>query len=255
MDITTLSIFGICFIFLMTCLGALLIFLFKREIKEKFKVFLLSFSGGIMLASSIWSLLVPSIEQSSGYGSFAFLPACVGFLLGCLFMFLLDFFVERTQKNGTKLSANKKMFFALSIHNIPEGLSVGVALGSALIAGNSISIMGALSLALGIGIQNIPEGLAVSLPMYQETGKRSKAFFYGVFSGIFEPIAAILGLLLSSFFSFLLPWLLAFAGGTMIYTIVNELMPETQTEQHKLLGTWGFIAGFIIMMLLDVAFG
>ena len=257
MNTTLLSIFGICFIFFMTCLGASIIFLIKRDIKEEWKIFLLSFAGGIMFASSIWSLIIPAIDSSIDYGKFAFLPAGIGILLGGLFMWLLDFFLEKSQKNNNDkksyMSANKKMFLALTLHNVPEGLSVGVAIGSALV-GSSMSMIGALSLAIGIGIQNIPEGLAVSLPMHQETGKRGKAFFYGVLSGILEPMAAIVGLLLSSFFTTLLPWLLAFAGGTMIYTILNELMPETQTEKSKLRGTWGFIFGFLIMMILDVAF-
>lgn len=258
MEPTTLSIFGICFIFLMTTLGASIIFLLKKDMSPKWKVFCLSFSGGIMMASSIWSLIIPAIDSSIIFGDFAFVPACVGILLGCLFMFVLDKFLNNTQKQvfTTKkgLTSNQKMFIALSLHNIPEGLSVGVAIGSALLSGSTASCMVALSLAIGIGIQNIPEGLAVSLPMYQQTGKKWKAFLYGMFSGILEPIAAVIGLVLSSFVSSLLPWLLAFAGGTMIYTIVNELLPETQTEENKLRGTWGFIAGFLIMMILDVAF-
>ncbi len=258
MDATLSSIFGICFIFLMTCLGASIIFLIKKDFSDKYNVFFLSFAGGIMMASSIWSLLLPAISSSESYGAFAFLPACIGFLLGCVFMLLLDMFLTKCQKEkqfgGRGMTKNQKMFFAISLHNIPEGLSVGVALGSAFAIGSSLSFITALSLAIGIGIQNIPEGFAVSLPMYEQTKNKGKAFLYGVFSGILEPIAAGVGLLLSSFFSFLLPWLLAFAGGTMVYTVINELLPETQTGERKTKGTWGFVAGFLIMMILDVAF-
>ena len=257
---TTYAIIGICFIFLATCIGAAIIFLFKKNISEKYNVFFMSFAGGIMMASSIWSLLIPAIDNSSNYGSFAFLPACIGFLLGCLFLFGLDALVTKTQslKETTftkrKTSKNNRMFLVLCIHNIPEGLSVGVALGSAFVMGTTSSFLVALSLAIGIGIQNIPEGLAVALPMYEQTGSKWKAFLYGVFSGVLEPIAAIIGLLISSLVSSLLPWMLAFAAGTMIYTIVNELLPETQSGGLKTKGTWGFIIGFLIMMILDVAF-
>jgi len=257
MDATLSSIFGICFIFLMTSLGASIIFLVKKNLSEKWNVFFLSFAGGIMMASSIWSLLIPAISSAEDYGKFAFLPASVGFIGGCFFMFFLDLILNRSQKEqvGNKaFTKNKKMFFAISLHNIPEGLSVGVALGSAFAIGSPISLISALSLAIGIGIQNIPEGFAVSLPMFEQTGSKTKAFLYGVFSGCLEPVFALVGLLLSSFFSCLLPWLLAFAGGTMIYTVINELLPETQCGILKQLGTWGFIAGFMIMMILDVAF-
>ena len=258
MNFTTVAIFGICFIFLMTCLGASIIFLFKREIGQKYKVFFLSFAGGIMLASSFFSLLVPSISSAENFGNLAFLPCAVGFLLGCIFMFVLDIILNKSQNNDSKCTThftrNQKMFVAISLHNIPEGLSVGLAIGSSFLAGSSISFITALSLAIGIGIQNIPEGLAVSLPIFEESGKKGKAFLYGVFSGILEPLAAILGLFLSSIFSVLLPWFLAFAGGTMIYTIVNELLPETKSDSASSKGTWFFIAGFLIMMILDVAF-
>ncbi len=255
MDATLSSIFGICFIFLMTSLGASIIFLVKKNLSEKWNVFFLSFAGGIMMASSIWSLLIPAISSSENFGTFSFLPASIGFLGGCFFMLFLDLVLSKSQSTQDKsFTKNKKMFFAISLHNIPEGLSVGVALGSAFAIGSPISLVSALSLAIGIGIQNIPEGFAVSMPMYEQTGSKTKAFLYGVFSGCLEPIFAIIGLLLSSFFSCLLPWLLAFAGGTMVYTVINELLPETQCGDLKKLGTWGFVAGFMIMMILDVAF-
>ena len=254
MEGTSLAIFGICFIFVMTGLGAAIIFLVRSSVSEKYNVFFMSFAGGIMLASSIWSLLIPAINSSENYGKFAFLPACLGFLLGCIFIYLLDLLLEKTEKQKAKNKFNKnyRMFFVISLHNIPEGLSVGVALGSALTG--SANILLALSLAIGIGIQNVPEGFAVSLPMYSQTKSKTKAFLYGVFSGILEPISAVIGLFLSSLFSFLLPWMLAFAGGTMIYTIVNELLPASNSENMKKKGTWGFLFGFLIMMILDVVF-
>lgn len=258
MENTTAIIFSISFIFLMTCLGSSIIFLIKKDLDSKYNIFFTSFAGGIMLASCIWSLLIPALNSSQNYGSFAFLPTFVGFLLGCLFMLFLDWFLEkRKQKieiHGSQFSKNKRMLFVICLHNVPEGLSVGVALGCALLTGGTISILTAVSLAIGIGIQNIPEGLAVSLPMLNETSSKPKAFGYGVLSGIFEPISAVTGLFLSSFFDFLLPWLLAFAGGTMIYTIVNELLPETQNSNLKTKGTWGFVFGFLLMMTLDVIF-
>jgi len=257
MEGTSITIFGICFIFVMTSLGAAIIFLVKKTISEKYNVFFMSFAGGIMLASSIWSLLIPAIDNSENYASLAFLPACLGFLLGCLFLYGLDILLEKTESQKDefvkrKMSKNQRMFFVISIHNIPEGLSVGVAFGSVLSGGGNILL--ALSLAIGIGIQNIPEGFAVSLPMYSQTKSKWKAFLYGIFSGILEPISAIVGLYLSSIFTFLLPWMLAFAGGTMIYTIVNELLPGSQVDDMKRRGTWGFIFGFLLMMVLDVAF-
>lgn len=257
MDNTTAIIFSISFIFLMTCLGASIVFLIKKNLDSKYNIFFTSFAGGIMLASCIWSLLIPALNSSQNYGDLAFLPTFVGFLLGCLFMFFLDWFLEKKKQkveNDFQFSKNKRMLFVICLHNVPEGLSVGVALGCAMLTGGAISILTAISLAVGIGIQNIPEGLAVSLPMFNETSSKPKAFGYGVLSGIFEPISAIIGLFLSSFFDFLLPWLLAFAGGTMIYTIVNELLPETQNTNLKTKGTWGFIFGFLLMMTLDVIF-
>jgi len=258
MDLTITSILVICFIFLMTCFGSAIIFLFKKNINPKYSVYFNTFAGGIMLASSFFSLLFPAVASSESYGSFDFVPVCIGVLFGCLFMFSLDFFLNKTKQGvenkRNRLTKNQKIFIAISLHNIPEGLSVGVALGSAFIAGSSVSVITAVSLAVGIAIQNVPEGLAVSLPMYEQNGKKVKAFFYGVFSAILEPISAVIGIFLSSIFSFLLPWFLAFAGGTMIFTVVNEVLSENRDENLKSKNSWIFIAGFILMMLLDVAF-
>ena len=255
MNGTTTTIFGICFIFFMTMLGASLIFFMKKGKDDKANPFLSNLSGGTMLASSFFSLLLPAISSAESYGDFDFVPAVVGFLVGALFMFLLDCYLNKTKTShfeGKRLSKNKKVFIAISLHNIPEGLSVGVAFGTALLGG-AISLVAALSLAIGIGIQNIPEGFAVAQPAFEESKSKTKAFFYGVCSGIFEPIFAVIGFFLSYIFTSVLPWLLAFAAGTMIFTIVSELMPSDENGK-KSLGIWGFVIGFAIMMLLDVAF-
>ncbi len=255
MDETFLTIFGICFIFFMTCLGASLIFFAKKEERNN-RPFLSNLCGGIMLASSFFSLLLPAITSAESYGKFAFLPACLGFVVGAVFMWGLDFLLNKTKgsnKFGRGLSKNKKVFIAISLHNIPEGLSVGVALGTAVMGFGAISMLSAVSLAVGIGIQNIPEGFAVAQPAFEECGKKAKAFFYGFFSGILEPIFAVLGFFLSFAFTAVLPWLLAFAGGTMIFTIISELLLDQQQEKDDR-AVWGFIVGFVIMMLLDIAF-
>ena len=259
MNATLLTIFGICFIFLMTCLGASIIFFLKKDLSDKSHALLVSFSNGIMLASSIWSLLIPAIDSSSlDYGKWSVVPVSIGFLLGCLFMFLIDFLSsgkkQKSPYKRTGLSKHHKVLLAISLHNIPEGLSVGIAFGSALATGNSALLMIAVSLAVGIGLQNIPEGMAVALPMYESTKSKGKAFGYGMISGIIEPIFAVFGLILSSFFSSLLPWFLAFAGGTMIFTLAGEMGYVGQDDNLKNRMTWTFIAGFLIMMILDVVF-
>lgn len=255
MDNTLSTIFGICFIFFMTTLGSSFIFFVKKDKKESQNAFLSNLAGGIMLASSFFSLLLPSISSAESYGDFDFLPCCVGFLVGALFMFLLDYFLNRqTQNNKQKrFSKSKKVFVAISLHNIPEGLSVGVALGTAFMGLGAISMISALSLAIGIGIQNIPEGFAVAQPAFEEHESKPKAFLNGVFSGLFEPLFAVAGFSMSYAFGAILPWFLAFAGGTMIFTIISELMPS-EKEEKKGNAIWGFVIGFVVMMLLDVAF-
>lgn len=259
MNTTLLTTFGICFIFFMTCLGVSTIFLLKKDLSQKSLALLVSFSNGIMLASSIWSLLIPSISTSQVYyDNIAVLPVVVGFIAGAGFMFAIDMFSQGSKTNSLKkrkkLSKRYKMFLAISLHNIPEGLSVGVAFGSAILMHDAALMMIAVSLAVGIGLQNVPEGIAVALPMYEHTKSKRKAFLYGFLSGVVEPIAALLGLCLSSIFSRLLPWLLAFAGGTMIYSLAGELTPNTKEDKFKTQIVWTFLAGFLIMMILDVIF-
>lgn len=252
-------VIGICFAFFMTLLGSSLIFLFKKEINKKLNTIFFGLSSGIMFAATIWSLLIPSLERSEYLGKWNFLPACVGILLGSLFFVLLDFIVKlvnRKKKDGAyKLSSSMRIFLAVTIHNIPEGLAIGFAFGVALINAEAALYVSALSLAIGIGIQNFPEGLAIALPLKKELKSTSKTFLLCFISALIEPIASVVGLFLAYSISSLLPYILSFAAGAMIYVIVEELMPETTCEEHKTLGTWCFIIGFIVMLILDVALG
>lgn len=256
-------IFGISFIFLMTSLGSGLVFLFKKQIGEKANKLLVGFSSGIMIAASIWSLLIPAIEQSSSYGDWQFLPAVVGFLAGGMFLLAIDIICgkidkkgENFVKNGEKgLKKSSKVFLAMTLHNIPEGLAVGVAFGGAWASGGSAAISLALSIAIAIGIQNFPEGAAISIPIRIETGSKAKGFLMGVLSGIVEPIAAIAGFFLAASITSIMPWVLAFAAGAMIYVVINELLPESQVGEGAMLGTWGTMIGFMLMMALDVGLG
>jgi len=262
---TQIIIFGIAFIFVMTTSGSALIYFFKNGITPKLNTIFLGFAAGIMIAASIWSLLIPAIERSEEWGSFAFIPAALGFLLGGLFLFAIDkivphFHSETHQEEGVKnkLSRSTKLFLAMTIHNIPEGLAVGFAFGVALATQGTlqtVSLASGLSLAIGIGLQNFPEGAAVSLPMAEELGSKHKAFLFGAFSGVVEPIAAVVGLVLAASIAPLIPWFLAFAAGAMIYVVVEELIPEGHMNEYGHLATWSVMLGFIIMMILDVALG
>lgn len=265
LDNTQMIIFGVSFIFIMTTAGSALIYLFRNGISEKLNTIFLGFAAGIMIAASIWSLLIPSIKQSDFLGNLAFLPATLGFLLGGLFLFGIDkivphFHNDSKQEEGVKnkLSRSTKLFLAIAIHNVPEGLAVGFAFGVALATQGTVqavSFASALGLAIGIGLQNFPEGAAVSLPMAEELGSRNKAFAYGVFSGIIEPIAALVGIILASSLTTLMPWFLSFAAGAMMYVVAEELIPGAHLSEDSHWGTWGVMVGFVIMMILDVALG
>ncbi len=253
MSDTLKVVFGFSFVFVMTALGALAVFLFKREVGSKTSALINGFSAGIMLAASIWSLILPAIEQSESYGSFSFLPAVVGFLVGCAFIVLMDFVCKWVGKgNGMKKST--KIFVAMTLHNIPEGLAVGVAFGAAWALSDPVMLTMALSLAIGMGIQNFPEGAAVALPMKEATGSKLKGYLCGVVSGIVEPITAVIGFFLASCMSAIMPWVLSFAAGAMFLVILSELLPEGY-EKHANFCIWGAIFGFVIMMILDVALG
>ncbi len=262
MDKIYIAIIGISIIFLMTTLGSALVFVFKKDLNAKFQKIFLGFASGVMIAASIWSLLLPSIEQAKQLSMISWLPAAIGFLVGGGFLFLLDkiiphFHKETNQEEGPKsnLKRGTKLFLAVTLHNIPEGLAVGLAFGAALNVSGDAAIMSALGLAVGIGLQNFPEGAALSLPMKEETGSRKKGFLYGMLSGVVEPIAAVIGILLASHITTLMPWALAFAAGAMIFVVAEELIPESQCEKTSHVATWGLMIGFVLMMVLDVALG
>lgn len=243
----------------MTTLGSMIVFFFKRPIKDKTKSLMLGFASGLMIATSVWSLLMPSIAQSQSYGVWSFLPATIGVLLGGLFLVLLDKFVpwvlsSKKEERGP-LDKSKKLFLAVTLHNIPEGLAVGLAFGGAIVSGQSSAFLSALWLAIGIGIQNFPEGSAIALTIKEVSGSGKRGFWYGFFSGVIEPIVAVLGIFLATIISSVMPWLLSFAAGAMIYVVVEELMPEIKVADKGKIGSWGFIVGFVLMMVLDVAFG
>lgn len=257
MNFTLITVIGFSIIFIATTLGSALVFLFKNEISKKLNSVFLGLSAGIMIASSIWSLLLPSIEESSiYYGSLKFLPPSISFFLGGLFLVFLDriipvFYINK--KDTTKDKKTLKMFIAITIHNIPEGLAVGFAFGAANVIGTYEAFFTALGLAIGIAIQNMPEGAAVSLPLKKITNSNVKSFLYGMSSGIVEPIAAIIGYLLASFLISFQPWFLSFAAGAMIFVVVEDLIPETKLENNYCLGSLSVMIGFTIMMILDVA--
>ena len=260
-----LTVFGIWFVFLMTTLGAALVFCFFKTISAKWNVIFFGFASGIMLSASIWSLLLPAFEQiTPKMGKFSFLMIGVGFLSGCVFLIILDRFillirgkeVKNEKKETPSEIKNRKLFLAVTLHNIPEGLAVGFAFGVARITNAPTAYMSALLLAVGIGVQNFPEGAAIALPLLS-TKSKTQAFLYGVLSGLPEPIFAVLGYILSAGLVFLQPWLLAFSAGTMFFVVVDELLPSLKNEQRERssLGAVAVTIGFVLMMSLDVALG
>ncbi len=253
---------GFSVIFLATTLGAALVFFFKKDISEKTNTLFLGFAAGIMIAASVWSLLIPSIEGSESYGKWNFVPAMIGFLCGGVFLVLLDKVVPHMhkgtgQEEGPRSAFQKstKLFLAITIHNIPEGLAVGFAFGGAAVLGTQAAYLTALGLAIGIAIQNFPEGAAVALPLKKATGSSLKSFLFGMGSGAVEPVAAVIGFFLASALTAAQPWLLAFAAGAMIFVVAEDLIPDAKLTEHPHLGTWGVMVGFAVMMVLDVALG
>ena len=256
------AIFGIFFIFFMTSLGAGLVFFIKTKFNENMNRIFLGFAAGVMIAASVWSLLIPAIESAENLNMIAWIPAAVGFLLGGLFLLLVDrllphLHINEDKPEGLKSQLDKTtmLVFAIALHNAPEGLAVGLAFGFALKTGDPTLLASALGLAIGIGIQNLPEGAAVSIPLIGTNTSKKKAFFLGSLSGFIEPIFAGLGLILASQLAGIMPWFLSFAAGAMIYVVVEELIPEAQLNSRAHIGTFSVIFGFIIMMILDVAFG
>lgn len=250
---------GLLIPFLGTSLGSLMVFLIKDKMNPKIEKLLLGFASGVMIAASIFSLIIPSIEMATSQNIIAYLPASIGFLLGMGFLLILDSIIPHLHNGsetpeGIKSNLKKKtmMVFAITLHNIPEGMAVGVIFAGAL-ASNNISFASALALSIGIAIQNFPEGVIVSLPLAIEGKSKPKAFLMGVGSGIVEPIAAVITILLSQIMVPILPYLLSFAAGAMIYVVVEELIPESQNGKHSNIATIGVAIGFVLMMILDVA--
>jgi len=247
----------------LTALGASLVFLFKG-VNRAFFDGMLGFTGGVMVAASFWSLLAPGIEMSPGEGFVKVIPAVVGFGLGALFLFGLDKVLphlhinfKESEKEGVKTPWHKTtlLVLAITLHNIPEGLAVGVLFGGVAAGFDGATIGGAVALAIGIGLQNFPEGFAVSMPLRRQGLSRRKSFMYGQSSAIVEPIAAVIGAWAVMTFQPILPYALAFAAGAMIFVVVEEVIPETQRDNYTDIATLGFIGGFIVMMSLDVGLG
>ena len=255
-------VIGLAIPFLGTTLGAAMVFLMKNKINNKIEKLLLGFASGVMIAASIWSLLIPAIEMSESQGKIAWVPATIGFLLGITFLLVLDSVIphmhlksDKPEGIKSKLKKTTMMVFAVTLHNIPEGMAVGVTFAGALTQNAGITMAGAFALAIGIAIQNFPEGAIISMPLKSEGMSKPKAFLYGTLSGIVEPIGAIITILLTNAVVPMLPYLLAFAAGAMIYVVVEELIPESQAGQHSNIGTIGVAIGFVVMMILDVALG
>ncbi len=247
--------------FLGTALGAACVFLLQGEMNATVRKTMLGFAAGVMVAASVWSLLIPAMDLSEGMGKLAFIPAAEGFLLGILFLLVLDRVVphlhlDSEEQEGVKSNWKKStmLILAVTLHNIPEGASVGIVLAGAMAGGSPITMAGALALSVGIAIQNFPEGAIISLPLKEELGK-GKAFLMGTMSGAVEPVAAVVTLLLAEQMTPFIPYTLAFAAGAMLYVVVEELIPESAEGAHSNMGTLGFAAGFVIMMILDVALG
>ena len=253
------AVIGIPLIFICTTLGSLLVFFFKKEIFSRLNRVFVGFAAGVMLSASFFSLIKPALEEETTYMP-NWLIVGISIILGALFLWGIDkiiphFHINENKEEGLeskKLSKNAKMFLAVTIHNVPEGLSVGIAFGVALAnPDNKALLVGALLLAIGIGIQNIPEGAVVALPIKGETGSSKKAFLFGMGSGAVEPVAAVIGLFLAMQIQAIMPWSLAFAAGCMIYVVCEEMIPEMNDEEHDHFGVWSFIIGFVIMMALD----
>jgi len=254
--------YGILIPFLGTSLGAGCVFFMKKSLGDKVQRSLMGFASGVMVAASIWSLIIPAINQSAALGKLSFLPAAVGFWAGILFLLLLDHIIPHLHNNATqaegpksKLQKTTMMILAVTLHNIPEGMAVGVVYAGYLSGNAEISAAGALALSLGIAIQNFPEGAIISMPLRAEGMSKPKAFAGGVLSGIVEPIGAVLTILAAQLIVPALPYLLSFAAGAMLYVVVEELIPEMSQGKHSNIGTISFAVGFSLMMALDVALG
>ena len=253
---------GLLIPFAGTTLGAAMVFFLKNEMNDKLQKILLGFASGVMIAASVWSLLIPGLDMAEEQGQIPWIPTSIGFLLGIAFLLALDTFIPHLHTNEEKpegLKANLKkstmLVLAVTLHNIPEGMAVGVVLSGLLADKPLITVTGALALSIGIAIQNFPEGAIISMPLKENSVSKGKAFSYGMLSGIVEPIFGLITVLISQFIKPILPSFLAFAAGAMIYVVIEELIPESQSGEHSNIGTIGAALGFTLMMILDVALG
>ena len=258
---TAEAILGILIPFIGTSLGSAMVFVLKKNISDNLQKVLTGFAAGVMVAASFWSLLQPALESSEAMGTWSFVPAAVGFLIGVGFLLLLDEVTPHmhfnNQEEGPKagLKRTTKLILAVTLHNIPEGMAVGVVYAGFISGNVGISAAGALALALGIAIQNFPEGAIVSMPLRAEGMDKGKTFLFGVLSGVVEPIAALVTILAAGTVVLVMPYLLSFAAGAMMYVVVEELIPEMSEGKHSNRGTIAFSVGFVLMMVLDVALG
>lgn len=256
------TIYGILLPFCGTVMGAGCVFFLKRSLGNQVQRALTGFAAGVMVAASIWSLLIPSMEQAADMGKGAVIPAAAGFWLGILFLLILDRLIPHLHRNADQPEGVKSGFgrttmllLAVTLHNIPEGMAVGVVYAGFLTGNGEITAAGALALSLGIAIQNFPEGAIISMPLRAEGMKKGQAFLSGVLSGIVEPLGAVLTILAAQFVVPALPYLLSFAAGAMLYVVVEELIPEMSAGKHSNIGTVFFALGFSVMMVLDVVLG
>lgn len=259
---TSYAFYGIMIPLLGTVLGSACVFLLKNTMSDTLQRILSGFAAGVMVAASVWSLLIPALEQAEDMGALSFIPAAVGFWLGILFLLLLDHIVPHLHQNAeqaegpkSRLQKTTMLVLAVTLHNIPEGMAVGVVYAGFLAGKSNITAMGALALSIGIAIQNFPEGAIISMPLKAEGMKRSKAFLNGAASGIVEPLGALITIAAASFVIPALPYLLSFAAGAMLYVVVEELIPEMSEGEHSHAGTVAFAVGFALMIVLEVVLG
>lgn len=260
-DMNINTLIGITIPALGTMLGALTVFLFKEKIPDKVQKTLLGFASGVMVAASVWSLIIPSLDMSEDMGRLSFIPVVIGFALGVIFLLAMDEIVPHLHANSDEpegvarkpLKKTTMLLLAITIHNVPEGMAVGVVFAGMMSNDAEITFAAAMALSLGIALQNFPEGSVVSLPLVSAGNSRKKSFLYGTLTGIVEPIASFITILLTAHILPFLPYLLSFAAGAMIYVVVEELLPEASEGEHSNITTIGFAVGFMIMMILDVA--
>lgn len=253
---------GVMLPFLGTAAGAACVFFLRNQISANLQRVFSGFAAGVMVAASVWSLLIPAMNMSDGMGKLAFVPALVGFLLGIVFLLVIDSVVphlhagsKEPEGKKSRLNRTSMLMLAVTIHNLPEGAACGAIFAGVLSGEETVTLAGAIALSIGIAIQNFPEGAILSLPLRSEGNSRMKSFAMGALSGIVEPVGAVAAILLAGLVTPILPYLLAFAAGAMIYVVVEELIPESSEGEHSNVGTIGFAVGFVLMMILDVALG